>query len=108
VERFGRQLDWMVDEFILFGPAAILGTKFFSPRAPRSGLVRGFRSANRNRVLTGVRNAAWDITYLSALTRRAQPGSYAMARCMFASADRALAEATKPTVHLRPDAVAPS
>jgi len=92
VERFGRLLDWMVDEFILAGPAAIFCTKFLSPRAPRAGLVKGFRSANRDRAMAGVRNAAWDVTYLSELTRRAQPGSYAMARCIFASADRALAE----------------
>lgn len=92
VQRFGRLLDWMVDEFILAGPAAMLCTKFLSPRAPRSGLVKGFRSPDRDRALAGVRNAAWDVTYLSELTRRAQPGSYAKARCIFASADRALTE----------------
>ena len=92
MERFGRLLDWMVDEFILAGPAAMFCTKFLSPRAPRAGLVKGFRSPNRDRALAGVRNAAWDVTYLSELTSRAQPGSYAKARCIFVSADRALAE----------------
>ncbi|WP_447953227.1 hypothetical protein [Sphingopyxis chilensis] len=92
VERFGRLLDWMADEFILAGPAAMFCTKFLSPRAPRAGLVKGFRSPDRDRALAGVRNAAWDVTYLSELTRRAQPGSYAKARCIFASADRALTE----------------
>jgi len=92
VERFGRLLGWMVDEFILAGPAAMLCTKFLSPRAPRAGLVKGFRSPDRDRALAGVRNAAWDVTYLSELTKRAQPGSYSEARCIFASADRALAE----------------
>ena len=92
VERFGSLLGWMVDEFILAGPAAMLCTKFLAPRAPRSGLVKKFRSPDRDRALAGVRNAAWDVTYLSELTRRAQPGSYAEARYIFASADRALAE----------------
>lgn len=92
VGRFGRLLAWMVDEFILAGPAAMFCMKFLSPRAPRAGLVKGLRSPDRHRALAGVRNAAWDVTYLSELTRRAQPGSYAKARCIFASADRALAE----------------
>lgn len=92
VERFARLLDWMVEDFILAGPAAMLCTKFLSPRAPRAGLVKGFRSPDRDRALSGVRNAAWDVTYLSELTRRAQPQSYEKARCIFASADRALAE----------------
>lgn len=92
VERFGRLLDWMMKEFILAGPAAMFCTKFLSPRAPRAGLVKGLRSPDRNRALAGVRNAAWDVTYLSELTKRAQPGRYATARCIFASADRALAE----------------
>lgn len=92
VQRFGRLLDWMVEEFIVAGPAAMLCTKFLSPRAPRGKLVKGFRSPDRDRALAGVRNAAWDVTYLSELTKRAQPGSYAKARCLFASADRALAE----------------
>lgn len=92
VDRFARLLDWMVEDFILAGPAAMLCTKFLSPRAPRSGLVKNFRSQNRDRALAGVRNAAWDVTYLSELTRRAQPHSYEKARCIFASADRALAE----------------
>lgn len=92
VQRFGRLLRWMIDDFILAGPAAIFCTMFFSPRAPRAGLVKGFRSANRDRAVAGVRNAAWDVTYLSELTRRAQPESYAKGRCIFASADRSLAE----------------
>lgn len=92
VERFGRLLRWMVDDFILAGPAAMLCAKFLSPRAARAGLVKGLRSSDRDRALAGARNAAWDVTYLSELTRRARPGNYAEARCIFASADRALAE----------------
>lgn len=92
LRRFEMLLDWMVKEFILARPAAIFCTMFFSERAARGGLVKSFRSADRKKVLDGIRNAAWDVTYLSELTRRAQPQSYDKARCIFASGDRALTE----------------
>lgn len=91
IRRFEALVDWMVTDFILAGPAAILCMLFLSPTGERGGLVKGLRSPDRKRALAGVRNAAWDATYLSELTRRAQPDSYEKARCILASADRALA-----------------
>ena len=90
--RFEKLVEWMVDDFILAGPAAIFSAMFFSDRARRGGLVKGVRSPDRTKALSGIKNAAWDVTYLSELTRRAMPQSYEEARCIFASADRALAE----------------
>lgn len=90
--RFEILLDWMVTEFIFAGPATIFCTMFFSERAARGGLVKSLRSPDGKKVLDGIRNAAWDVTYLSELTRRAKPQSYEKARCIFASGDRALAE----------------
>lgn len=90
--RFEKLLDWMVKDFILAGPAAVFCTMFFSERAARGGLVKGFKSPDRGKALSGIRNAAWDVTYLSDLTRRASPQAYQKARCIFASADRALAD----------------
>lgn len=91
VSRFEALVDWMRTDFILAGPAAVLSMMFLSPGAERGGLVKGLRSPVRERALAGVRNAAWDATYLSELTRRARPESYENARCIFASADRTLA-----------------
>jgi len=90
IGRFEALMKWMTDEFILAGPASILCTMFFSETAPRAGLIKNFKSENRDKALAGVRNAAWDATYLSELTRRAKPEAYDQARCIFASADRAL------------------
>lgn len=91
VRRFEALIEWMVTEFILAGPAAVVCALFLSPRGERGGLVKGLKSPDRRKALAGVSNAAWDATYLSELTRRSHPESYGRARCIFASADRALA-----------------
>lgn len=57
--------DWMSSDFIVAGPAALFAALYFSPRFPRRGMIKQLRAANRERALVGVRNAAWDITYLS-------------------------------------------
>lgn len=109
IGRFEALIAWMVEDFILAGPAAVLCALFLSPRGPRSGLVKGLRSPDRARALAGAKNAAWDATYLSELVRRAHPDSYEKARCIFASADRSLADlapvllidAEEPAVHRR-------
>lgn len=107
LRRFETLVGWMRADFILAGPAAVLCMLFLSPRGPRRGLVKDLRSTDRSKALSGVRNAAWDATYHSELTRRARPESYERARCIFASADRTLAglapllliDAEDPEVH---------
>ena len=90
VRRFEELIAWMLSDFLVAGPAAIYCAMFLSPDAPRAGLMKGLRSHDRSRALAGVRNAAWDATYLSELVQRAQPHQYGKARCIFASADRSL------------------
>ncbi|ARS28306.1 hypothetical protein [Sphingomonas sp. KC8] len=65
---------------------------FFSPFAAKAGLFKQLRSPDRQRALTGIRNAAWDVTYLSDLSRRAMTEPYETKRFLLATADRALAE----------------
>lgn len=45
-------------------PALILGIYYLTPKAQRSGLLKNLRSHRREKAL-GIRNAAWDITFLS-------------------------------------------
>lgn len=57
---------WMYEDFILGGPAALLAAIYFAPNSPpRDGLFKKLRSENRELAIEGVRNAAWDLTYLS-------------------------------------------
>lgn len=91
-DRMANLCDWMVSDFIIAGPAALYCAMFFSPFASKAGLFKHLRSPNRQRALTGIRNAAWDVTYLSDLSRRAINESFEARRFLLATADQALAE----------------
>lgn len=91
-ERAERLYQWMASDFIIAGPAALYSSMFFSPFAAKAGLFKQLRSRDRQRALTGIRNAAWDVTYLSDLSRRAMTEPYESKRFLLATADRALAE----------------
>jgi hypothetical protein len=82
----------MVSDFIVAGPAAIFAAMFLSPRASRAGMLKHLKSPNRARAISGVCNAAWDITHLSDFVRRATSHDYAAKRFIFATADRVLAQ----------------
>lgn len=71
IQKVEALLEWMRDEFILAGPAATLAFLYFAPHSPpRKGLLKGLQSADRQVALAGVKNAAWDITYLSDFAQR--------------------------------------
>ena len=71
IERVSMLLHWMRDDFILAGPSITLPCLYFAPNSPpRKRLLKGLRSADRREAVKGSKNAAWDITYLSDLTRR--------------------------------------
>lgn len=82
--------EWMYDDFILAGPAAVFACHYFSPRFPRKGLLKSLRSADRVRALAGVANATWDITHLSDLVRRVNEAHGTSTQYMFASLDDGL------------------
>lgn len=85
-------IEWMRDEFILAGPAAMLAFLYFAPNSPpRKRLLKGIRSKNRNEALVGAKNAAWDITYLSDFARRVnEDGVAGQTRYIFATFDKRL------------------
>jgi hypothetical protein len=91
LERARELLAWMVDDYFVAGPAAIFAAMYLSPMAPKKGLMKGLRSSNRERALAGVRNAAWDITYLSDFTRKVAAAGDSD-RFILATADEALAK----------------
>jgi hypothetical protein len=58
-------IGWMYREFLLGGPALILAAHYLAPNAPRKRHLKNLRSADRDRALEGIRNAAWDLTLIS-------------------------------------------
>lgn len=61
---------WMYEDFVTFaGPAAIFACLYFSPRFEKKGLLKNLKSGNRDKAIDGVKNAAWDITYISQFTK---------------------------------------
>lgn len=92
LERALALLDWMMDEFYLAGPAGVFASMYFSPTAAKKRLIKQLRSTDRDRALEGVRNAAWDMTHLSDLTRRMRREGDGPGRFIFATADEGLAE----------------
>lgn len=70
IERIQILMDWMFDDFILAGPAAMFACVYFAPNSPpKGGLLKQLRSTDRERAIAGISNAAWDITHVSELSR---------------------------------------
>jgi hypothetical protein len=91
-QRVTALLEWMRDDFILAGPAAVLALLYFAPNSPpRKGLLKGLRSLDRNEALAGAKNAAWDVTYLSDFARRInEQRESSPTRYIFATFDKRL------------------
>jgi hypothetical protein len=84
-------LEWMHNDFIVAGPAAMLASIYFAPNSPpRKGMLKQLRSPDRQRALDGVKNAAWDITHLSDFIKKVNEAEGGSTRFLFASADKAL------------------
>lgn len=91
VDRAKVLLDWMADDFFLAGPAAIFATMYFSPFASKRRLFKQLRSGDRERAIAGIRNAAWDITYLSHFVAQRKRSNEENIFFLLATADRGLA-----------------
>lgn len=91
LDRILRLLSWMRDDFIIAGPAALLACIYFAPNSsPRKGLFKQLRSQDRLRAISGVKNAAWDLTHLSELVRKVNETNGSQTRLLFASFDAGL------------------
>ncbi|WP_299413526.1 hypothetical protein [uncultured Sulfitobacter sp.] len=91
-ERMLALLEWMISDFMLAGPAAIYCAMYFAPFATKAGMFKQLRSPNRDRALNGIKNAAWDVTYLSELVRHATSSNHDSDRFILATADKAIAQ----------------
>lgn len=91
-ERLRRLLEWMISDFFVAGPAAMYCAMYFSPFAAKAGMLKQLRSPERGRALAGIRNAAWDVTYLSEMVRRTTSDVYESKRYLLATADEAIAQ----------------
>ncbi|MDM8359661.1 hypothetical protein [Pandoraea communis] len=91
-EKVSTLLEWMRDDFILAGPAAVLAFLYFAPNSPpRRGLLKSLRSDDRQAALAGAKNAAWDITYLSDFAQRInEAGESPSTRYILATLDQRL------------------
>ena len=88
LERLMLLIDWMYSDFMLADPAALLAAIYFAPNSPpRKGLIKNLRSSDRERAVLGVKNAAWDLTYLSDFALRVTEGAGTGSRYVFASFD---------------------
>jgi hypothetical protein len=92
IDRVLSLLDWMRDDFIFGGPAAMLASVYLAPNSPpKKRVFKDKNSPNRELALAGVRNAAWDLTHLSDFVRRVnEVGPEGKPRFLFASFDRHL------------------
>lgn len=95
LERALALLQWMIDDFFVAGPAAMFASMYFSPNAAKKRLIKSLRSTDRERAIDGVKNAAWDMTYLSQLARQIKEEGEGPRRFIFATGDRGLAEIAK-------------
>lgn len=91
-DRMLNLLDWMIDDFLFAGPAAIFAARYFAPSGLRKGLIKQLHSFDTEKAIKGIKNAAWDITHLSDFVRRADEGDTQSHRYIFATADRLPAE----------------
>lgn len=92
IDRVFTLLDWMHEDFMFGGPAALLASVYFAPNSPpRKRVFKDKNSADREKAIAGVRNAAWDLTQLSEFLRKVNEASEGgHTRYLFASFDKHL------------------
>lgn len=56
---------WMYEDFLIGGPALVFAVYYLTPNSKRKGLLKNLRSSDRQKALEGIKNAAWDVTFLS-------------------------------------------
>lgn len=97
VERVLRLFDWMRDDFMFGGPAALMASVYFAPNSPpKRRVFKDKNSLDREAAIAGIRNAAWDLTHLSEFVRRVgEEGHEGKTRYLFASFDKHLRSIAK-------------
>lgn len=63
--KMAELISWMQNEFLHIGPAVCLANRYLAPNGPKKRLFKSLRSTDRDRALAGIRNAAWDLAFVS-------------------------------------------
>ena len=96
LDRMLKLIHWMKSDFIVAGPAALMGCIYYAPNSPpKAGLFKSLRSSDRNKAIKGIRNATWDLTHLSDFIRRVNEAESGTTRFLFASFDEGLRNLAK-------------
>lgn len=97
VDRVLRLFEWMHDDFMFGGPAALMASVYFAPNSPpKRRVFKDKNSLGREAAIAGIRNAAWDLTHLSEFVRRVNgEGHEGKTRYLFASFDKHLRSIAK-------------
>lgn len=94
-EKVTALIEWMVSDFIVAGPGTLFATMYLSPRATKARMMKQLKSKDRDKALLGIRNASWDITYLSEFVRMVKSSDYEKRRFILVTGDRKMAELAK-------------
>ncbi|CTQ74837.1 hypothetical protein [Roseibium alexandrii] len=90
ISRVLDLFNWMQEDFLIAGPALIFATMYFAPKSPKRNMLKQLKSRDRSRAISGIRNAAWDITHLSDFVKRVLEGNEQNRRYILVTADKAM------------------
>ena len=94
LEKMLRLMEWSFWDFIWAGPGILYASFYLAPASPRKGMFKQLRSVERERAIAGVRNVAWDITYMSEFVRLVHEHGSDQKRYILATLDKAIAWVT--------------
>lgn len=83
-------IAWMQNEFLHIGPAFCLANRYLAPNGPKKRLFKSLRSSDRDKALAGVRNAAWDLAFVSEWWAKVRTQSEGDKLWILATLDRGL------------------
>ena len=89
VEKMKQYLYWSFSDFLFLAGPLLLAAAYFTPRRERT-LLKGLRSAEREKALKAVRNAVWDLQVIYQWADRVQRQREENRFWLLCSRDRAL------------------
>lgn len=96
--KMAELISWMQNEFLHVGPAFCLANRYLAPNGPKKRLFKSLRSSDRERALAGVRNAAWDLAFVSEWWAKVRTQSESDKLWILASLDRGLHDVARTLV----------
>jgi hypothetical protein len=88
-QRMHRFLDWAYENWYFSAAATTLAAMCFS-KAPPKDVLKNLRSSDRSLALHGLRNCAWDLTYITWWLQRVKQQDHDKKLYVLCSCDRAL------------------